>query len=45
MRRLCVRRGWSPSRGYLLEKGLIQFEGSVESIWENETILSKYLAV
>ncbi|HWU41458.1 MAG TPA: hypothetical protein VN203_27705, partial [Candidatus Acidoferrum sp.] len=32
-------------RGYILEKGLIQFEGSMESIWENEAILRKYLAV
>ncbi len=32
-------------RGYILEKGLIQFEGSLQSIWENEAILSKYLAV
>jgi branched-chain amino acid transport system ATP-binding protein len=32
-------------RGYILEKGLIQFEGSMQSIWENEAILSKYLAV
>jgi len=32
-------------RGYILEKGLIQFEGTMASIWENEAILSKYLAV
>lgn len=32
-------------RGYILEKGLIQFEGTMQSIWENEAILSKYLAV
>ena len=45
VRRLYVQRGWSPNRGYILEKGLIQFEGTMESIWENEPILSKYLAV
>lgn len=33
------------SRGYILEKGLIQFEGTMTAIWENEAILSKYLAV
>jgi branched-chain amino acid transport system ATP-binding protein len=32
-------------RGYILEKGFIQFKGPMESIWENEAILSKYLAV
>jgi branched-chain amino acid transport system ATP-binding protein len=32
-------------RGYILEKGLIQFEGTLAAIWENEAILSKYLAV
>ena len=32
-------------RGYILEKGLIQFEGTMASIWENEAILHKYLAV
>jgi len=32
-------------RGYILEKGLIQFEGTMQSVWENEAILSKYLAV
>ncbi len=32
-------------RGYILEKGLIQFEGTMGAIWENEAILSKYLAV
>ena len=45
MRRLDVQWGWSPNRGYILEKGLIQFEGTMESIWENELILSKYLEV
>jgi len=32
-------------RGYILEKGLIQFEGTMQSVWENEAILHKYLAV
>lgn len=32
-------------RGYILEKGLIQYEGEIESIWKNEEIVSKYLAV
>ena len=32
-------------RGYILEKGLIQFEGTMQAIWENEAILNKYLAV
>jgi branched-chain amino acid transport system ATP-binding protein len=32
-------------RGYILEKGLIQFEGTMQAIWENEAILSKFLAV
>jgi branched-chain amino acid transport system ATP-binding protein len=32
-------------RGYILERGLIQFEGSLAAIWDNEAILSKYLAV
>lgn len=32
-------------RAYILEKGLIQFEGTMASIWENEALLSKYLAV
>jgi branched-chain amino acid transport system ATP-binding protein len=32
-------------RGYILEKGLIQFEGTLASIWENEDVLTKYLAV
>jgi len=32
-------------RAYILEKGQIQFEGTLASIWENEALLSKYLAV
>ena len=32
-------------RGYIIEKGLIQYEGEMENIWQNEEIVSKYLAV
>ena len=32
-------------RGYIIEKGLIQFQGDTESIWQNEEIVRKYLAV
>jgi len=32
-------------RGYIIERGLIQYEGEMESIWKNEEIVSKYLAV
>ena len=32
-------------RGYILEKGLIQYQGEMESIWQNEEIVRKYLAV
>jgi len=32
-------------RGYIIEKGLIQFEGDTESIWQNEEIVRKYLAI
>ncbi len=32
-------------RGYILEKGLIQYQGEMESIWQNEEIVKKYLAV
>ena len=32
-------------RGYILEKGLIQFEGTMAAIWDNEALLHKYLAV
>jgi len=33
------------SRGYIIEKGLIQYQGDMESIWKNEEIVRKYLAV
>jgi len=33
------------ARGYILEKGLIQFEGTMTAIWEDEEIVRKYLAV
>ena len=32
-------------RAYILEKGLVQFEGTMASVWENEDLVSKYLAV
>ncbi len=32
-------------RGYIIEKGIIQYEGELESIWQNEEIVRKYLAV
>jgi branched-chain amino acid transport system ATP-binding protein len=32
-------------RGYIMEKGLIQYEGTMDDIWQNEEIVRKYLAV
>lgn len=32
-------------RGYILDRGLIYYEGSIEEIWQNEEIVRKYLAV
>ena len=32
-------------RGYIIEKGLIHYQGEIESIWQNEEIVRKYLAV
>jgi len=32
-------------RGYIIEKGLIHYQGDMESIWHNEEIVRKYLAV
>jgi branched-chain amino acid transport system ATP-binding protein len=32
-------------RGYIMEKGLIQYEGAMDDIWQNEEIVRKYLAV
>jgi len=32
-------------RGYIMEKGLIQYKGSMDEIWQNEEIVRKYLAV
>jgi branched-chain amino acid transport system ATP-binding protein len=32
-------------RGYILEKGRVQFEGMMEEIWNNEAIIRKYLVV
>ncbi len=32
-------------RGYILEKGIIQYDGTMKEIWENEEVVSKYLVV
>jgi branched-chain amino acid transport system ATP-binding protein len=32
-------------RGYILEKGMIQYEAAMEEIWQNEEIVKKYLVV
>jgi branched-chain amino acid transport system ATP-binding protein len=32
-------------RGYILEKGRVEFEGAMEDIWRNEEVISKYLVV
>ena len=32
-------------RGYILEKGIIQYQGVMEEIWQNEEIVRKYLVV
>ena len=32
-------------RGYIMEKGLIQYEGKMDEIWQNEEMVRKYLAV
>jgi branched-chain amino acid transport system ATP-binding protein len=32
-------------RGYILEKGRVEFEGAMEAIWRNEEVISKYLVV
>ena len=32
-------------RGYILEKGVIQYDGTMSQIWENEEVVSKYLVV
>ena len=33
------------NRGYILEKGMVQYEGEMESIWKNGEIIRKYLVV
>jgi branched-chain amino acid transport system ATP-binding protein len=33
------------NRGYILEKGVIQYEGTMREIWENEEVVSKHLVV
>jgi len=32
-------------RGYILEKGMVRFEGAVDAIWNNEEVIRKYLVV
>ncbi|MDI7260046.1 MAG: ABC transporter ATP-binding protein [Thermodesulfobacteriota bacterium] len=32
-------------RGYILEKGMVQYQGKMEEIWQNEEIVKKYLVV
>jgi len=32
-------------RGYILEKGIVQYGGAMEEIWQNEEIVKKYLVV
>ncbi|NWF92330.1 MAG: ABC transporter ATP-binding protein [Syntrophaceae bacterium] len=32
-------------RGYILEKGMVQFQGTMEAIWQSEEIVKKYLVV
>ncbi len=32
-------------RGYILEKGMVQHQGIMEEIWQNEQIVKKYLVV
>ena len=32
-------------RGYILEKGMIQYQGLMEEIWQNEAIVKKYLVL
>jgi len=32
-------------RGYILEKGVVQYQGIMEEIWHNEEIVKKYLVV
>ena len=32
-------------RGYIIEKGMMQYEGKMEEIWSNEEVIRKYLVV
>jgi branched-chain amino acid transport system ATP-binding protein len=32
-------------RGYILEKGMVQYHSMMEEIWRNEEIVKKYLVV
>jgi len=40
--RFCRR---TSDRGYILEKGMIQYHGMMEEIWQNEEIVKKYLVI
>ena len=33
------------SRGYIMEKGLIEYQGEMNDLWQNEEMVRKYLAV
>lgn len=33
------------NRAYILEKGIIQYEGTIEELWKNEVMVKKYLAL
>jgi branched-chain amino acid transport system ATP-binding protein len=32
-------------KGYIIEKGMIRYEGQMEEIWQNEEVIKKYLVV
>jgi branched-chain amino acid transport system ATP-binding protein len=32
-------------RGYILERGMVQYQGAMEEIWHNEEVVKKYLVV
>ncbi len=32
-------------RGYILEKGRVEFQGAMDQIWKNEEVIAKYLVV
>ncbi|MCI0526853.1 MAG: ATP-binding cassette domain-containing protein [Nitrospira sp.] len=33
------------NRAFILEKGMVQYEGSLEDLWKNEEVVKKYLAI